>query len=116
VLGYSRYSKTTGFLNKLIRYDAVQIANQYLSSALAGDPYMGVGRNLMYKKSLFEKEKGFKKHYHIQSGDDDLFINAVANKENTSICINEDSFTESLPKNTFKEWWIQKKRHATTGS
>ena len=116
VLGYSRYQKTKGLLNRLIRFDTVQIANQYLSYALAGLPYMGVGRNLMYSKALFDRHKGFKKHYHIASGDDDLFINAAANKNNTDICIHPESITESVPKKTFLEWWRQKKRHYTTGA
>lgn len=47
--------------------------------ALAGNPYMGIGRNLAYRKSLYEKHKGFADHLQLQRGEDDLFINAVAN-------------------------------------
>ena len=81
VLGYSKYEKLPGFLNKLIRFDTFHIALQYLSFAKAGSPYMGVGRNLAYKKSLFFKHKGFATHYHIESGDDDLFINRQRPKQ-----------------------------------
>jgi poly-beta-1,6-N-acetyl-D-glucosamine synthase len=83
VVGYSKYEKLPGLLNKLIRYDTFHIALQYLSFAKAGSPYMGVGRNLGYKKSLFFHNKGFASHYHIDSGDDDLFINEVATATNT---------------------------------
>ncbi|MBK7817364.1 MAG: glycosyltransferase [Sphingobacteriaceae bacterium] len=72
VLGYGAYEKQDTFLNKLIRFDTFMIAVQYLSSALKGKAYMGVGRNLGYKKDLFYRNKGFSSHYHINSGDDDL--------------------------------------------
>ena len=115
VLGYGAYEERKGLLNKLIRFDTLQIAIQYLSYSLAGFPYMGVGRNLAYRKSLFYKNKGFTSHYKIQSGDDDLFINKVANKKNTCIEIEPDSFTVSTPKIRFKNWIHQKHRHLETG-
>src|SRR5665213_136217 len=80
-----------------------------------GLPYMGVGRNLAYRKDLFFKNKGFATHIHILSGDDDLFINEVANNKNTTIEIKPIAFTVSEPKTTFKTWFRQKKRHLTTG-
>ena len=115
VLGYSGFEKKKGFSNKLARYDVIMTAMQYLSWSLAGKTYMGVGRNLAYNRELFFKSKGFTSHYHIPSGDDDLFINQVANKHNTSIEISPLSQTFSAPKSTFKEWLTQKKRHYSTG-
>jgi glycosyltransferase involved in cell wall biosynthesis len=114
VLGYGAYHKLPGVLNKLIRFETFHAALQYLSFALAGKPYMGVGRNLSYKKSLFFKNKGFSSINHVASGDDDLFINRVANKDNTAIVIDHDAITLSSPKKTFSEWWRQKNRHFTT--
>ena len=114
VLGYSQYEKKPGFLNKLIRFDTFHIAMQYLSFAKAGSPYMGVGRNLAYKKSLFFKHKGFATHYHIESGDDDLFINQAATRTNTKVELNPESFTVSRVKNTWRGWVEQKRRHLTT--
>ena len=115
VLGYGPYISQKGLLNKIIRYDTFLVAMQYLSYALAGKPYMGVGRNLSYKKNLFYKNKGFTSHYNISSGDDDLFISSVANKKNTHIELSSESFMYSKPKQTFKEWVTQKKRHLSTG-
>lgn len=116
VLGYGAYHTYDGWLNKYIRYDTVTIAIQYLSYALKGTPYMGVGRNLAYKKSLFFKNKGFASHYNILSGDDDLFVNEVANKKNTSIEFHPESFTVSEPKFKWKQWIIQKRRHFITAN
>lgn len=114
ILGYSPYVKTKGLLNKLIRFDTSHIAITYLSFAKTALPYMGVGRNMAYSKQLFENVGGFKKHYHITSGDDDLFIKEAANRKNITIELDEDSFVYSQPKTTFKDWINQKHRHFTT--
>lgn len=114
VLGYGPYEKQPGWLNRLIRYDTFLIGQQYLGMALAGAPYMGVGRNMAYKRSLFFKVKGFASHYHIESGDDDLFVNEAATAGNTVSILRKEGMTYSVPKNTFKDWMRQKKRHTTT--
>src|ERR1700761_2858766 len=114
VLGYSPYKKSAGALNKIIRFDTFHTAMQYLSYALAGIPYMGVGRNLSYKKDLFFRNKGFSAINHLPGGDDDLFINKVANRTNTNIVVDKDTFTLSEPKRTFGEWFRQKTRHYST--
>lgn len=116
VLGYGPYKHEGGLLNKLIRFDTAHIAIQYLSSALAGIPYMGVGRNLAYRKQLFFKNKGFIAHYRIKSGDDDLFINRVAKRANTTIMVNPESYVLSDPKETLGDWITQKRRHLSTST
>ncbi|HEV2352658.1 MAG TPA: glycosyltransferase [Puia sp.] len=114
VLGYSPYKKGPGILNKLIRFDTFHTALQFLSYALAGQPYMGVGRNLSYKKAVFLRNKGFSAINHLPGGDDDLFINRVATGTNTAIVIDPDTFMVSEPKKTFGEWFRQKSRHYST--
>jgi cellulose synthase/poly-beta-1,6-N-acetylglucosamine synthase-like glycosyltransferase len=114
VLGYGAYGKKKGLTNYLIRMDTFQIGLQYLSLAIAGMPYMGVGRNLAYKKSLFLKQKGFAPYCHIPSGDDDLFVNKAATRFNTRIASGPDSVTISEPKESLKEWVRQKRRHVST--
>jgi cellulose synthase/poly-beta-1,6-N-acetylglucosamine synthase-like glycosyltransferase len=114
VLGFSPYKKEKGLLNRLIRFDAFTIGVQYISFAQAGTPYMGVGRNMAYKKSTFFSVGGFKKHYSIASGDDDLFVQQVASKKNTAVSYNPESQTVSSPKRSWKEWVRQKRRHMTT--
>lgn len=114
VLGYGAYEKKPGMLNKLVRWETFLTALQYLSYALAGKPYMGVGRNLSYRKDLFYKMKGFSSLNHIPGGDDDLFINKVANSHNTAVVIDKDAFTLSVPPQNFNQWWRQKARHYST--
>jgi glycosyltransferase involved in cell wall biosynthesis len=115
ILGYGSYEKKgNSFLNKLIRFETLLTATQYFSWAKLGKPYMGVGRNLAYKREEFFKVRGFMDHMKIRSGDDDLFVNQAANKANTAICYLPESFTYSKPKTSFKEWFTQKRRHVAT--
>jgi glycosyltransferase involved in cell wall biosynthesis len=115
VLGYGAYYKKPGILNKMVRWETVHTAMQYLSYALSGLTYMGVGRNLSYKKTIFFRHKGFSSHNKIPSGDDDLFINMAATKTNTKINIDKDTFTMSEPVKTWGQWMRQKTRHYSTG-
>ncbi len=114
VLGYGAYEKQPGLLNKLVRWETYLSAVQYLSYALAGIPYMGVGRNLSYRKALFFKMKGFSSLNHIPGGDDDLFVNKIATKTNTAVVLDQDAFTISVPPSSFAGWWKQKSRHYST--
>lgn len=117
VLGYGAYDKVpNSFLNKIIRFETLLTAVQYFSWAKAGRPYMGVGRNLSYKKEEFFNVRGFMDHMKIRSGDDDLFINQAANGKNTAICYTKESFTYSEPKKTFRDWFTQKRRHVSTAA
>jgi len=115
VLGYGPYHRKPGFLNKVIRYETFFSALQYLSFAMAGIPYMGVGRNLAYKKELFFRHKGFTNHQHLASGDDDLFVNSAANSRNVAVVIDKQAFTYSEPKTSWDRWFRQKTRHMSTG-
>ena len=115
VLGYGAYKKEKGLLNKIIRFDTFHTALQYFSFALGGMPYMGVGRNLAYKKELFYRQKGFAAHHHLPGGDDDLFINGCANSNNTTVVIDQEAFTYSTPAKRWSEWLAQKERHNATG-
>lgn len=115
VLGYSPYVREKGWLNRLIRFETFYTAVNYFSFALSGIPYMGVGRNLSYTRSDFFRVSGFKKHYSLASGDDDLFINEIANKTNARVCLNEAAHVESIPKKSLKAYWFQKRRHLYTG-
>ena len=111
VLGFSPYFKQSGLLNWFIRCETFYTAVQYLSFALAGVTYMGVGRNILYKRSLFFANKGFYTHRKIYGGDDDIFLNEVSTRSNTTISIDPESFVYSMPKTTWGGWYRQKQRH-----
>lgn len=115
VLGYSPYLKSPGFLNSFIRYEGLTTATQYAAMAMLGKPYMGVGRNLAYRKNIFLDNKGFNSHLSVTGGDDDLFINEVCNGSNTKLFAGEDSIVYSKPKTTWSEYYFQKVRHLSVG-
>jgi poly-beta-1,6-N-acetyl-D-glucosamine synthase len=116
VLGYAPMVTVPGFLNKLIRFDTTWIAMSYFSMALAKMPYMGVGRNLAYSKALFNSVNGYKSHYSITSGDDDLFIQETVTKTNFAINIDPATFCYSEGSTNWENWYMQKTRHFTTSN
>jgi len=116
VLGYGGYEREKGLINSLIRFDTMLIARNFMGLARMGAPYMGVGRNLAYHKSIYEEAGGFSSHYHIKSGDDDLLVNQMARKSNTIVNLNPNHFTRSIAEKSFKLFYLQKKRHLTTGA
>ena len=115
VLGISPYARKPGFLNFLIRSETLFTAVQYVSLALAGRAYMGVGRNLLYRRGLFFKHKGFYSHMRVWGGDDDLFVNEAATTRNVAVSLHPDTFTTSAPKETWQAWKRQKRRHLNVG-
>lgn len=115
VLGYGAYEAEPTFLNKLIQYETFLTAMQYGSFALAGRPYMGVGRNLSYSKSVYEKSNALQQHAELLSGDDDLLVNEMTNEVNTKLNFGPNAFTVSKAKQSWKAWWHQKRRHSSAG-
>ncbi len=117
VFGYAPYERCdNSFLNKLIRFETLWTATQYLSFALIKQPYMGVGRNLLYDKNLYVQANGFTSHADIPSGDDDLFVNQVVTQLNFSLFLHEEASMFSLPKTTWKGYFTQKTRHFSVGT
>lgn len=116
VLGYGAYFSERGFLNRLITYDTLFNGLQYLGFAHNGQPYMGVGRNMAYRRSVFFNQKGFASTLHLRSGDDDLMVNQAARKHNTQIETAPDSLTFSIPKKKLKDWFFQKERHISVST
>ena len=111
VLGFGAYFAEPGHVNRLIQFDTLFNGLHYLGAALCGHPYMGVGRNLAYRKSLFFESGGFTHLMTNKAGDDDLFVNHVATRENTAVVLSPDSFTWSVPKRSLHSWLQQKRRH-----
>ncbi|WP_417612777.1 glycosyltransferase [Owenweeksia hongkongensis] len=114
VLGVSPYYFKNNLVGWLTRWETFLTAQQYLSFAKEGMPYMGVGRNMAYTKSVFDRSSKMKAHLKLPSGDDDLLIGEVATASNVAINMNPDAFTYSDAPGTFKDWWQQKRRHLST--
>lgn len=87
---------------------------RYLGFAFAGSPYMGIGRNLAYRKELFYREKGFSAHLNLQRGDDDLFVNHVATAGNTRVETDANAIVRMQPVSRTKDWREEKIGYAST--
>lgn len=115
VLGYSPYERLPGLLNSFIRYETLHTGLFYLGAALKGAPYMGVGRNLAYRKLFFLEKGGFQGFWHVTGGDDDLFVNRHARGDNTIIAIQPEVHMYSVPKTQLSDYIRQKIRHLSVG-
>ncbi len=116
VLGYGPLAPGPGIVNAISVFDTTMIAVQYMSFALKGWPYMGVGRNLLYHRSLYDAVDGFQSHIDLASGDDDLFVQSVVNRANVSVNLDSKSFVFSSAKESWQTLFAQKRRHVSTSS
>jgi glycosyltransferase involved in cell wall biosynthesis len=115
VLGCSPYTPQPGWLNRFIRFETLFTAVQYTAFTANKIPYMGVGRNLAYRKSFFMAHNGFNGFQRLSGGDDDLLVNRYARARNTVVCLDPDSHVWTHPKTTWKDFFEQKKRHLMAG-
>ncbi len=115
VLGVSQYNKKKSFLSRFIRFETIKTAISYVAMALLGRPYMGVGRNLMYRKEVFLKNKAFNHFNELVGGDDDLLVNALAKRKRTKVCLHPEATVFSAPKNKLSDYIKQKTRHLSVG-
>ncbi|MFK7925144.1 MAG: glycosyltransferase [Bacteroidia bacterium] len=111
ILGVGPYLRAPSLLNRLQGFETTYAALQYIGFARLGLPYMGVGRNLAYQKSFFERVGGFDRFAERLSGDDDLLVNAFADPNRTALMIEPNSWTWSEPEWTWRDWFRQKTRH-----
>lgn len=114
VLGYSNYEKTSGWFNKKITFDTLLNSMRWMGMALSGHPYMGSGRNLAYRKSLYFKQKGFSSHLQLQRGEDDLFINEAANKQNVRVETSKESIIRISAPTNGRTWREEKINYMAT--
>lgn len=114
VLGYSGYERGKGWLHKRASFDNLFTSMRYLGYALAGKPYMGIGRNMAYRKELFYAQKGFSAHLNLQRGDDDLFINKTATSENTRVETDANAVVRVQPVFRTKDWQEEKISYMAT--
>lgn len=114
-LGFAPYFLRPKVVNYFVQYETTLTAMLYAGFALYGFPYMGVGRNMAYKKSFYDEVGGMSKlPKHLKSGDDDMFVNKHATAENTIVCFDEAALCYSEAPENFVDWLNQKKRHLST--
>lgn len=116
LVGYGPVRRQTGALNLFVRYETWLTALMTAASAGLGRPFMAVGRNFSYPKSLFDRLGGFASHRHSLSGDDDLLVQqAHAAGAPVRYLFAPASFVESDAPSTWRAWLRQKLRHTSAG-
>lgn len=115
VIGAAPLYKSSGFLGHLNSFESLMVSLNYLGFSLAGKTYMGVGRNLAYSRRIYDSVSGFSGHHHIPAGDDDLFVQSVSGMASIATVVDDDAFTWSEPKTTFRDYFRQKNRHLWVG-
>lgn len=115
VLGYSRLIIDKKVrMRKFILFDNLIHHLKFLSMAIARKPFMGIGRNMAFKKELFFLHKGYSSILHIEGGEDDLYINKIARKKNTGVLLSPDSMTETHSVDNFLTWRSLKSKYLYT--
>ncbi|MBQ1254144.1 MAG: glycosyltransferase, partial [Alistipes sp.] len=109
VIGYSGIEQRTGIGNYLMRMSNLQQSIYWLAQAVNGSAYRGIRHNLGFTKTLYFSVRGFS-HLSMNIGEDDLFIQRIAKRNNVSVVM--------IPKGSMIEhpwgglcWWLGRMRH-----
>jgi|AntRauTorckE5430_2_1112549.scaffolds.fasta_scaffold00229_10 glycosyltransferase involved in cell wall biosynthesis len=117
VLGVSMYARSDmSLLDHFQNYEARYVALKYCGFAERGIPYMGVGRNLAYSKSFFERAGGLEAYAHLPGGDDDLIVSHHAQADATVCVTHRAAQTFTNPEFTWKAFFRQRRRHQSAGT
>lgn len=114
VLGYSGYERGKGWMHKKTAFDALFTSMRYLGYAITKRPYMGIGRNMAYRRELFFQQKGYSAHLNLQRGDDDLFINRIATRINTRVETDVNATVRMRPIRYKNDWREEKVSYMAT--
>ncbi len=115
-LGYAPLKDEGSIVSLFACFETWLTGVQYLGYAAIGIPYMGVGRNMAFRRELFLENDGYSNHMDLASGDDDLFVNEVASGKNTTIQLHPESFMYSDAPGSWQAFYRQKKRHLSTAT
>lgn len=96
VIGYSHldWNKDHGAGRRGRIFNASADDVTWINAALSGRPYRGTELNLAYTREVFFNNRGFSRSLNLKHGDDDIFVNEVANKRNTRIVLDRLSFVK----------------------
>lgn len=110
-LGPAPFTVKPGFVNAFSRFEGGLTYLLYGSAALLGRPFMGVGRNMVVSRQIFDR---FQKVPNLYiSGDDDLLINSLSASIKVWLVKNSEAFMYSESPTTFSDLVRQKRRHVS---
>ncbi len=90
ILGYCALEHGRSFSSRLTSCGRLSEGIYYLSSAISGHPFRGLIQNIGFTKALYFSVRGFN-YLSLPAGEDDLFIQSIASRENTGIVMNPNT-------------------------
>lgn len=116
LVGYSPL-RGSGLLGAFARYETLIVGIYTVAAIGWGRPYMAVGRNLSYPRSVFAAVNGFAPTDDAMSGDDDLFVQAVHRRTNAPVrpLLDKQTFVPADAPASWADWWRQRRRHVSAG-
>ena len=114
LVGYSPMTGR-GLLGAWARYETF-VAGVYAVAAIGlNQPYLAVGRNLSYPRSVFEEVGGF--NNILLSGDDDLFVQDAHHRNAADVraVLHPETVVPTAAPDTWAAWIHQKRRHVSAG-
>ncbi|MBI4427877.1 MAG: glycosyltransferase [Ignavibacteriales bacterium] len=123
VAGYSPYDDTLlpngrpGLFGRLFRkfisYEELKAAAWSAGAIGLGRAWLCTGRNLAYRKRVYQEVGGFEHIKQSVSGDDDLFLQLVRRKTKWGIRYVDSpaSFVRTRPPRSFSDFVEQRRRH-----
>jgi len=129
VAGYSPYDavllpaeiRTEGFVasifHRFLRYEEMKGAMWSAGSIGLGKGWLCTGRNLAYRRKVWDEVSGFSNIMASISGDDDLFLQLVqrSTRWKISYVLDPLSFVPTAPPESFHQFLQQRKRHFSAG-
>ena len=113
VLGYSGIEKQSGFRNFIFREYQFNESVAWLSSAIRRRTYSASRNALGFLKGLYFEVRGFS-HLNINVGEDDLFVQQIATRDNVSIVLSPRATCSERVWGGWSWWWRRTKSlHAT---
>ncbi len=98
------------------RFDSLLRLAQWMGSAMGGNPYRGDAYALAFRRDSFFERQGFASTNRFVAGEDDIFVNAIADSSNTTPVFHPEALlarhiaTEEYP----RLWMREKERYTFT--
>ncbi|MDH3648345.1 MAG: glycosyltransferase [Saprospiraceae bacterium] len=113
-LGMAPLLPGSTFMSHFSSYDSILTSALYISAAQNKSPYMGVGRNVGYHRSIFNDLPDH--YFEFVGGDDDLLINHVATGDNCAVVTSSQSLILSHSPSSCRGFLDQRARHLSVSS
>lgn len=115
LFGNAPFIKKPGLVNTISSFENLRTFFLYKTALKLNLPYSAAARNFGFRKSAFNKIKGYENTTETLSGDDDLLIReAVKNKMKIGFVEDNGSEVYSYAPDKFRDYLVQKTRHTKT--